>query len=512
MTQTDGKRLGPLRLTRRSVRLSFDIHGWLGVLGGLALFICCFTGSLALFERELDAWETPALRTLGAADETSIDTILEHAHRHLGNERAMFVSLPTDTDGSVEARAFGEGDFEMVVFDPASGARIEQPRTTAFEFLTHLHTDLHLPRPYGRYLVGFLGIFLTLSLISGVMAHPRLVKDLFLLRWRPSLRLTFSDVHKQLGVWGLVFGLVMALSGAVIGLLGFFAPVMVLSAFGGDVEKATEAFSGPHFEETSVAADMLPLEPIAASLLTNNPGFGISGFSLDHWGDETAEVSFFLERRPYRALVAGETHRMSLVDGRELFVSRFTDGGIGTRLFGAMQPVHYALFGGLPLKLVYLVSGFALSLLVASGTGLWIFRRQASDPTRHRHLGRLFLGSTLGLVIASAAAVAAGRFADGIVEPVFWSLWGAATLLALVPRNGVWLARMAGYATAVILATTAVLDLVVSARHSPLSMQVDLVLLLLAATAALTAALAGRLQSKESPRWRLRGAAARTAV
>ena len=50
--------------------------------------------------------------------------------------------------------------------------------------------------------MGLLGIVMLISLVSGVMAHPKVVKDLFLLRWRPSLRLTVSDLHEQVGVWG----------------------------------------------------------------------------------------------------------------------------------------------------------------------------------------------------------------------------------------------------------------------------------------------------------------------
>ncbi|MEM7483268.1 MAG: PepSY-associated TM helix domain-containing protein [Acidobacteriota bacterium] len=493
------KRHGPFRLSRRAVRLFYDIHSWLGILAGLALFVCCFSGTLALFEIELVDWERPSARSQGAGTaNVDLDDTLSRVFEHLGDERDFFILLPTARSTSIEARAFGDGHVDRIYIDPADGTITEAEGETAFAFLTHLHTDLHLPRPFGRYLVGFLGIFLMLSLISGAMAHPKLIKELFLLRWRPSLRLTFSDIHKQLGVWSLIFGLFMAFTGAVIGLLGLFAPVMVLSAFGGDVEQATEAFSGPHFEATGVEAPMLPVAPLIAELEAAKPGFTTRSFLISHWGDETAELSVNLERTPYRHLAAGESHRLSLVDGRTIHVGSFTERGLGTRLFGSVQPLHYGLFGGIALKVIYLIAGLALSLGIFSGTMLWHARRRtAAVPGSWRErlyirLGRAHLGVGLGLVVASCFAIAASRLDLAAVAPVFWTTWVVVLLVALVVPDGLALARLGGFAVAVSLGAAASVDLFTSPVTTPSTVAVDLVFLALGLLAAAASSLTPR--------------------
>ncbi|MEM1182630.1 MAG: PepSY-associated TM helix domain-containing protein, partial [Acidobacteriota bacterium] len=426
------KKLGPFNLSRDAFQRFYDLHSWLGSVSGLALFICAFSGTLALFERDLVAWERPEVRFTGPeAGSLDVDQLLSRAIVHLDeiHDHAVhdfFVTLPLKNQGGLQVRAFGEGEVHKVHVDPYTGSVLDgDTKRTAFEFLTHLHTDLHLPRPFGRYLVGFLGVVMMMSLISGVLAHPKIIKDLFLLRWRPSLRLTASDVHKQVGVWGLVFGSVMAFTGAVIGLLGLIAPAMVLSAFGGDVGKATEAFSGPRFEETGVTAEMLPVAPLIERVQDQRPDFRVTTLFFSHWGDESAEVTLNLERAPYRQLTAGESHRVSLADGETLYVSTFTERGLGSRLFGSVQPLHYALFGGLGLKLIYFISGLVLSLGIATGTLIWIERRRSSAGGRDRYfwLGRLHLGGSLGLVVASAVSIAAGRFASEAIEPAFWLTW-----------------------------------------------------------------------------------------
>ncbi|MEM7586962.1 MAG: PepSY-associated TM helix domain-containing protein [Acidobacteriota bacterium] len=494
------KRHGPFKLNRRGVRLFYDIHSWLGILGGMVLFICCFSGTLALFEHELFDWEKPQIRFAATGEMLGFDQLFERAQERLGTDKDMFVMLPNEHMRGLQARVFEDGHVEKIFLDPYTGVVVEGSGGTAFEFLTHLHTDLHLPRPFGRYLVGFLGIFMLMSLISGVMAHPKALQQLFLLRWRPRMRLTLSDLHKQLGIWGLAFGLVMAFTGAVIGLLGLFAPVMVLSAFGGDVGKATEAFSGPNSKPTGTAAEMLSIGSLIDRAEQQHPDFVVQSVFVRHWGDESAEVALNLDREPYRQLTAGETHRVSLVDGTTLHVSAFTERGVGTRLFGAVQPLHYGLFGGLGLKLLYFALGIALSLGIVTGSMIWLERRKPSrtvEPQlkgQYFWLGRLHLGVCLGLVVASALALAAGRFQPSKVEPVFWLSWLALLIIAYGVRNAFAYARVGGFATAAILGAIALGDLMGSTRTET-TVQVNLVLMAL----GLLMASAAALSPKQAP-------------
>ncbi|MEM8964537.1 MAG: PepSY-associated TM helix domain-containing protein [Acidobacteriota bacterium] len=491
VTKKPVKRLGPFKIRQSTVQRFYDIHSWLGVIGGLVFFVCIFSGTLALFEQELTAWEHPETRFEDGTTKP-IDELLAIARTELDDPHDMFVWLPTPYTGGLEARSFTDGTLDRVHIDPVSGEVVERPGRGALQFLTLLHTDLHLPRPFGRYLVGLLGVFMMMSLISGVMAHPKAIRDLFLLRWRPKLRLTYSDLHKQVGVWGLIFGMVMAATGAVIGLLGLFAPIMVLSAFGGDVGKATEAFSGPHREETGIEAPMLPVSPLIDDLEARHPGSKVGSLFFHHWGDETAEVTLNLERDPYREMATGEGHRVSLVDGETVFVSTFTSRGVGTRLFGTVQPLHYGLFGGLGLKMIYFVSGLLLALGIVTGTLIWLERRRPAAVNgviprdRYFWLGRLHLGVSLGLVLASALALAAGRFAPGTVEPVFWSIWLLVLAGSFVVPNAFMATRVGGFTVAVILCAIAIGDLFGSALQTPATTQVSYVLL---AIGLLTAAL-----------------------
>ena len=59
--------------------------------------------------------------------------------------------------------------------------------------------------------------------LTGVLAHPRIVRDAFRLRWRQGPHIARVDWHNRLGVWTLPFAIAIALTGAVLGLstIGF---------------------------------------------------------------------------------------------------------------------------------------------------------------------------------------------------------------------------------------------------------------------------------------------------
>ena len=44
------------------VRMYRDIHGWVGIVSGLALFIAFFAGALTMFEEPLQRWASPPSR------------------------------------------------------------------------------------------------------------------------------------------------------------------------------------------------------------------------------------------------------------------------------------------------------------------------------------------------------------------------------------------------------------------------------------------------------------------
>src|SRR3546814_13053298 len=72
-------------------------------------------------------------------------------------------------------------------------------------------------RSRGIFLVGLIGVALLSSLVSGILAHPRIFRDAFHLRLGGSKRLQEADLHNRLGAWALPFHIFISLTGAFLG-------------------------------------------------------------------------------------------------------------------------------------------------------------------------------------------------------------------------------------------------------------------------------------------------------
>ena len=90
----------------------------------------------------------------------------------------------------------------------------------------------------GGILVGLIGVALLSSLISGILAHPRIFRDAFHLRLGGSKRLQEADFHNRLGVWALPFHIIISLTGAFLGLTTIIVGVLGMA-------KAFETLRGP---------------------------------------------------------------------------------------------------------------------------------------------------------------------------------------------------------------------------------------------------------------------------
>ncbi|MEL6172413.1 MAG: PepSY domain-containing protein, partial [Pseudomonadota bacterium] len=126
---------------------------------------------------------------------------------------------------------------------------------------------------------------------------------------------------------------------------------------------------------------------------------------------------------------------------------RSADSSPANRVTAAVTPLHYGTFGGIALKLVYLLLGLSLAIITAMGNMMWIERRLHGNEGNkseafYRRLGRLTVGVTTGLPLASVAifyldklygGAEAGRLAA--TGWTYFGVWVAVIIFALARRN-----------------------------------------------------------------------------
>lgn len=402
-------------------------HSALGLALSALIYVICLTGTIAVFSQELERWEQPSGPMVTKATPGAVDRGLREIYALSGATGAegISVSLPTSAvprltliGGSVE-----DGDGRW--FADADGRPVAEVRHAATDFLVALHANLHLPRLAGLAVVGLLGVALLALLISGILAHPRIFREAFTLRWGGSRRLQEADLHNRLGTWGLPFHLLVTLSGAVLGVFLLMFGGMASTAYKGDFKRALTEIVGPIDAPKEPAAASLPaVEPIMAFVQRKEPAALIHAVEIQRAGTRGQRISVLLEDP---GKLSHDERYVFDGAGELVYSTRTDERPAGAKALLALPSLHFGWFGGIFTKVAYGLLGLSLCVVVSSGVTIWLARRR--DQGRPVPVWeRLWTATVWGQAAAFAlSAILTLMWPDGSAAALGWIL---ATVLA----------------------------------------------------------------------------------
>lgn len=221
----------PPRPSRRSARkLWFQVHKWLGLLLFLILIPLSASGSLLVWHDWTDGIFNPARYAVSdapasrevAAYTQAAQSLLQPGARIAsielpeGEGKPVLVTASLPPKPGAAARP-GPPPRYQVWLDPATARVVDHAdaSTGVLRFLHVFHGSLMIPG-LGRQIVGWLGVAMLLSCISGIwLWWPTIGKAIRGFRWRrgPSLS---GNLHHQVGIWIAIPLAILSLSGAWI--------------------------------------------------------------------------------------------------------------------------------------------------------------------------------------------------------------------------------------------------------------------------------------------------------
>lgn len=453
------------------VRRSLSGHASIGLLAGAFLYLLCLSGTLVVLHEEWQRWEQPHVPEMQSiapqAVQAGIDNVLA-SERGKPATTHLYVHLPSDA----LPRTVVTTDTQAQYVD-ASGSIVAPEAHKWTEFIVALHYYLHLPQTFGMMIVGIFGVMMAALIVGGVLAHPRIFRDAFRLRARGPEQLAQADWHNRLGVWTLPFGLAIAVTGAWIGIASIMAWAMAGSWYGGNVERVFEPVFG---SEPTVAVAGRPRVDLAlADMASRHPDIPVSYVILHDPG--TPEQHIQLIGNHPRRLIFGEYYRYD-ASGSFIDTARMSDGEIGQQLAASTYKLHFGTFGGLPVRLAYVLLGFAVTVVSASGITIWLLKRRQRGrpgPRLESAWSAVLWGSPAMIAVAILA-----RWAFGPETPLVAIFW-VGLALAVTASVGVADRRTISLASR---ATLAALLTVIGAGHalvagpvSPATLPIDIALI-----------------------------------
>lgn len=409
---------------------SLSAHSVMGLVISALLFIICLSGAIAVFEDEIGWWERPETPHVSVVTPEAAQTAAEAAMASDPETTHLYLYLPREN-----WPRFLVGTDNGIQTANSDGTIAGEYESAWNDFLIHMHYYLHLPETFGMIIVAIFGVMLVAMALSGLLAHPRIFRDAFRLKRQGQPRISQADIHNRLSVWTAPFHIIVAASGAMIGLFVVVAYILAQTSFEGDTRALSEAVFGTEAEPDLTPA---PMADIATAMTTmreiapDAPQFLVVLHDPGTLGQHTGIYGEHTDR-----LIYGETYEF---DANGAFTGRdhASDGELGKQLASSIYRIHFGDFGSHYIKIAYLFLGLMLCVIISGGMNIYFLKSTEKGKPRPRleaAWSALVWGSPALLAITLLLAVLGAG--SGLLTPVFWlGLIITAVISALYGQKG----------------------------------------------------------------------------
>ncbi|TRX03880.1 PepSY-associated TM helix domain-containing protein [Candidatus Methylobacter oryzae] len=370
------------------------VHLWLGLSLGLLLSIYGITGSILVFDEEIDEWLNSELLTVKAPEPSAayrpLAAIFEAGRKAMpAQAKHAFATYPRNAEAAFKLRyivaaADGATETWQVAVDPYTakviGKRL-QARSDSFvpktfiDFMFKLHYALLIKsRDVSMVVVGLSGALLIISVLTGLIVWWPLTG-----RWRQALtvkrkasaeRLHY-DLHKTAGFYTalvmlpvLFSGVYMVLPNNVVPVLELFSPVTYRYWF--------------QSTPPAVNAQAIGMDVAVATAREHYPT-----------GRPHFIYGAFTPTKTYTVCLNGVDAPGSLLQRRCVVMDRYSgkildvdDPTIGTagEVFTHWQwPLHSGQAFGMTGRILVFLTGLACPVLFVTGVIRWLQKRRAGS-------------------------------------------------------------------------------------------------------------------------------------
>lgn len=354
------------------------LHKYIGLFLGLLLSITGISGSLIVFDRELDEMLAP--HTAGfapTATAASLDLALANATRAVNNgTRPTRIALARE-DGVPHIVRFPTqpgttGPIEVSI-DPGTGnvAAVRTWGNYPVTWLYHLHLSF-LGGAAGEYVVGILGICLLFFCISGVVIWwPRngSWRQAFLIRRNSNAFRLNYDLHKTAGLYFLPVFIVLAFSGIEI---VWHEPVEKMVAAVLPVEEYPVPSSTP--ASMPSAQPPIPVDQAADTARQHYPDSRIARVYLPQTDTAPYQITFTHPDETWNEYSVTSVY-VDQYSGKLLAIHDGRLQPAGNRFLNWLFPLHNGDALGLAGRWLVFICGLLPALLFGTGVYMWWRKR-----------------------------------------------------------------------------------------------------------------------------------------
>lgn len=415
------------------------LHTWAGLVLSALLFAIFWTGTLSVFDHEIDRWMIPTTRiqlnnTLPefSVDEHIVPILIDRAESAsdwtilLPRERLPFYTL-----------VYKSRDRDLIPytrenFHPLTLETLPDNNTRgASRFIYPFHHNLTIRKDnIGAWIVGVASMGMLVLMISGIIIHRRIFIDFFTLRLFRSFGRANLDVHNLSGVILFPFTIVITLSGLIIVHQIYFPKVFEV------IYKNDENASSPLYQTltrnlTSIDSKSYRSYSVEALGRSRTPATGLSApissidmmidYAESQWGDGSVSMIRITHpgdangiaslRIPNNTTVTKQIGNMNFNLSTGDLVEIFTPSQ-AINFWSFIGGLHYIQFSHWTIRWLYFIAGLGCCAMIATGLFHWTQARNKNKKSSGFNvalMNSITISSVTGIIAATASFLLINR-------------------------------------------------------------------------------------------------------
>jgi len=355
-------------------------HVYLGIIAGFIVAIVGITGSILVFEDEIDtALNRPLFETTAGKTKMDFAQVVPLVKEQYPQIRIDYIYSPDDKPNSTYI-IYDYKTEQQYFIDPYTG-RLSGKRLYESGFI-HVVTEIHrtlLVPVIGRYIVGLSSLILLILTISGlrlwIPAKWKQLKQVLTVNFKAGFKRQNYDWHNVTGFYSAPVVSLLSLTGFCITFSIIVIPLLFVLS-GKSPQGAAQLLGAKSIY--SKEAKMLPLTTVIDIANKTMPGSKIAGMAMP--ADSTGNIRLDISTGQLPKSGKREMLILDQYSGRILLNSRRDFPEVADAYLSWLTPIHFGSFGGLPTRILALIGGLMPAVLFVTGFIIWYprWKRQAS--------------------------------------------------------------------------------------------------------------------------------------
>lgn len=446
-------------MSNRNYNIFFHTHTVSGIVISVVLFVIFFAGSFSFFRDDIASWERGESASTSKEIQLNynqalhvLDSIYDLNGRKITisqphNEKNVAVFLEASKDSLASKKAKEQQFLYLNNTTFRTSSYIESYNLG--EFLYRLHFLAQIPYPVGYYLSGFIALFFLFAIITGVLLHwKKIVSNFYVFRPKEKLKTWWTDAHTSLGILGLPFQFVYAVTGAFFMIKLLLVAPSVQLLYQGNQDKLYQEleYTSPDFPfKNEVLHQSFNINKMVAVTKKNWNDFDITKIEIQNYGDKNMHLIVEGEV-DYGKKFTGIGKVVYQVASNKVIAKKdpYTQNKYLDYVKNILYRIHYGDYGGYGLKIISFVLGILSCFVIISGVMIWLVARDKKNiPEKKRRFNervvRFYLAICLSMFPVTALTFNIAKIFHPLGQDnlyaVYFISWLVLTVFFILKKN-----------------------------------------------------------------------------